>query len=99
MIIFFVSIEFIFLAIILLAVCGVYFVINHLYNIALILTTLMGIFFLIGEISEAISKRRKIYILNAFLGGAFFLVGFEVIYETLSLINGSTDLLKVVIYK
>ncbi len=84
----------IFLVLVLLAIGGVQLVVSHLYEIVLIMAILMGLCFLIGEIVNAISKKRPIYILNGLFGGGFFLFGFELLYETTSLINGSVHLLK-----
>lgn len=88
---------FIFLVLVLLAIGGIQLVVNHLYNIVLAMAILMGLCFLIGEIVNAISKKRPIYILNGLFGGTFFLFGFELLYETMSLISGSVHLLKATI--
>ncbi len=84
----------IFIIVILLAIGGVHLIVSHLYTIVLILVFFMGLAFLIIEIASAISKKRPIYLLNGLLGCAFFLFGFELLYETISLINGSVRLLE-----
>lgn len=65
----------IFLVLVLLAIGGVQLVVSHLYEIVLIMAILMGLCFLIGEIVNAISKKRPIYILNGLFGGGFSCLG------------------------
>lgn len=85
------------IVIILLAIAGVDLIIQNLYGIVVFMTVLIGLSFLIGEIAKAISKRRPLYILNALFGCVFFVVGFEILYETIALVMGSVDILKSII--
>lgn len=85
------------IVIILLAIAGVDLIIQNLYGIVFFITVLIALSFLIGEIAKAISKKRPVYILNALFGCVFFVVGFEILYETIALVKGSVDILKSII--
>ena len=85
------------IVIILLAIAGVDLIIQNLYGIVVFITVLIGLSYLIGEIAKAISKKRPVYILNALFGCVFFVVGFEILYETIALVKGSVDILKSII--
>lgn len=75
-----------------LAVGGVTLIAQNLYGIILGISVLIGLGILTNEIRNAISKSRKIYILNGVLGLIFSIFGFELLYEAISLAEGEVHL-------
>lgn len=84
----------IFIIIILFALGGAHLVLSHLYNIILTFTILLGISFLIAELIRSLTEKKYLYILNGFLGLLFFIFGFELLYETVSLVKSDNCLLE-----
>ena len=85
------------ITLLLLVIGGAALVVKNLYGIIIGVSVLIGLRILINEIRNAISKNRKIYILNGIFGLIFSIFGFELVYEALSLAKGEVHLFQATI--